>query len=419
MENESMGEISNRGPMPKNDAAIGSLTPGVIRLLAAAAGLTIGNIYYNQSLLPQIGREFHLGASVTGSLAAATQLGYASGLLFLVPLGDSVERRSLLITTTTITALAMLGIAFAPNFAFAIVASYLVGLIGVTPILAVAYAGGYARPAVRGRVVGLVMSGLLVGVLLSRSTAGFIGAWLGWRAVFVLGAGLTLLTDFLLFVFLPRLPHDRKPISYFQLLSSLPPLLREPVLRRHALLGAVGFGAFSVFWTTLAFYLADRPEHYGGRMVGLFGLVAIAGALVAPFAGHFSDRLGARMVNGLALCVMVLSFLMMGLADRSLLLLALGVFIMDAGVQANHLSNQARVMSLPSAHRSRFTSIYMISYFSGGAIGSIVGSYAWSAWHWTGVWATGAAFSAFGLVALLAGSRSQGSSARIPLDAAD
>ncbi len=382
------------------------LSPGVIWLLTASAGLTVANIYYNQSLLPEIGQEFHAAPSATGSLAAATQLGYASGLFFLVPLGDSVERRGLLVLTTVATAFLMLGIAFAPTLSSAIFSSYLVGLTGVTPILAVAYAAGFASPGSRGRIVGTVMSGLLVGILFSRSAAGFFGAWFGWRAVFQFGAGLTLLTGLLLFLYLPRLPHHRERLSYFRLLASLPALLaREPLLRSSALLGALSFGAFSVFWTTLAFYLANRPEHYGGGMVGLFGLVAIAGALVAPFAGHFSDRLGVRTVNGLALTVMVLSFLIMGLAHVSLIWLALGVFAMDAGAQANHISNQARVMSLAPAFRNRFTSIYMVSYFVGGALGSTIGAYAWDRWHWTGVWTLGAALSATGLVVLFTGSK--------------
>ena len=384
------------------------LTAGVIRLLATSAGLTVANIYYNQSLLPQIGHEFQAGPSATGALAAATQLGYASGLLLLVPLGDSVERRGLLVLTSIGAAILMLGIAFAPTLPLAIFSSYLLGLIGVTPILAVAYAAGLASTGTRGRIVGTVMSGLLVGILFSRSLAGFFGAWFGWRAVFELGAGLTLLTGLLLLIYLPRVPHHREQLSYFRLLASLPPLfLREPTLRWLSLLGALSFGAFSVFWTTLAYYLASRPEHYGSGMVGLFGLVAIAGALVAPFAGHFSDRHGVRMVNGLALTLMVVSFLIMGLAPLSLLWLALGVFAMDAGAQANHISNQARVMSLASTHRNRFTSIYMISYFAGGAVGSVIGAYAWDEWHWMGVWILGAALSALGLVVLFARSNQQ------------
>ena len=408
---EWLGVQSVQSPTtsPQSDDGTSHLTPGVIRLLAASAGLTVANIYYNQSLLPQIGKEFHALPSATGSLAAATQMGYASGLLCLVPLGDTVERRGLLVLTTLGTAIFMLGIAFAPTLHLAIFSSYLVGLIGVTPILAVAYAAGYAPPGLRGRIVGTVMSGLLVGILFSRSIAGFFGAWLGWRAVFELGAGVTLLTGLLLFVYLPRLPHHRERLSYFQLLASLPPLfIREPALRRPALMGALGFAAFSVFWTTLAFYLADRPEHYGGTMVGLFGLVAIAGAVVAPFAGHYSDRLGARTVNGLALAVMVVSFCIMGWADRSLVWLALGVFAMDAGVQANHISNQTRIMSLTPSLRNRITSVYMVSYFAGGAAGSVLGAYAWVLWHWQGVWMTGAILSAIGLVVLFTRSKQEG-----------
>ena len=396
-----MQPVSSPALPIEGEDSTSQLTPGIIRLLAAAAGLTVANIYYNQSLLPQIGNEFHARPSATGSLAAATQLGYASGLLCLVPLGDSVERRWLLVLTTLGAAIFMFGVAFAPTLPLAIFSSYLVGLIGVTPILTVAYAASYAPSGARGRIVGTVMSGLLVGILFSRSIAGFFGAWFGWRAVFELGAGLTLFTGLLLFVYLPRLPHHRERLSYFQLLASLPPLFkREPALRRPAMLGALSFAAFSAFWTTLAFYLANRPEHYGGGMVGLFGLVAVAGAVVAPFAGHFSDRLGARTVNGIALVVMVISFCVMGWADRSLVWLGLGVFAMDAGAQANHISNQARIMGLTPSLRNRITAVYMVSYFAGGAIGSVLGAYAWGLWHWEGVWMTGAILSALGLAVL-------------------
>ena len=162
-------------------------------------------------------------------------------------------------------------------------------------------------------------------------------------------------------------------------------LLREPVLRRHALLGALGFGAFSAFWTTLAFYLAARPEHYGSEVVGLFGLVGIAGAAIAPLSGYLADRYSVRLVNGSSLFVVVISFALMACADASIGWLVLGVLLMDAGVQTNQISNQTRIYALAPELRNRITSIYMFSYFLGGAIGSAIGAQAWMTWHWTGV----------------------------------
>jgi len=224
-----------------------------------------------------------------------------------------------------------------------------------------------------------------------------LGDWFGWRAVFAIGTGITWMNALAL-LRLPATPPPAVRIPYLKLLRSLPPLLlREPSLRRHGIIGALGFAAFSVFWTTLAFYLADRPEHYGGRTVGLFGLVAIAGAMAAPISGRLSDRLSARVVNGCSLALMVAAFFMMGLADYSLLWLVLAVFLMDAGAQASHISNQTRIMGISAELRNRITSIYMVLYFVGGALGSALGAHMWSAWHWSGVWVAGAGISALAL----------------------
>jgi predicted MFS family arabinose efflux permease len=379
------------------------LTNGLTWLLALTAGLTVANIYYNQSLLPDIAREFHVSDSTAGYVAMLTQLGYAAGLLLVVPLADSVDRRRLILLTTFGASLMMVAIATAPTLAIATAASFLVGLIGLTPILVVAYGASLAEPEKRGHTVGIIMGGLLVGVLCSRTAAGFIGALLGWRQVFWIGAGATLLNTAALFR-LPRSPQPKDAVPYGELLRSLPALFRrEPALRRHALIGAFGFAAFSVFWTTLAFYLADRPEHYGGRMVGLFGLVAIAGAAAAPISGRLSDRHSARLVNGVFLALMVGSFLMMGLAGYSLVWLAIAVFLMDAGTQGSHISNQTRIMGLSVELRGRITSIYMVIYFLGGALGSAIGPHAWARWHWTGVWVSGAMLAGLGLATLFSG----------------
>ncbi|MGN6725155.1 MAG: MFS transporter [Tepidisphaeraceae bacterium] len=377
------------------------LTAGVVRLLALAAGLTVANIYYNQALLPEMGQTLHVSAAAIGAIAMVTQLGYATGLLFLVPLGDSIDRRKMIIAAALSAAGLLLMLAAAPSYLMAMLASYLMGVINITPILTVAYGASMAEPTKRGRTVGTIMSGLLIGVLFSRSAAGFIGAWLGWRAVFELGSGLTLAIGLILFL-LPRAPRPTNPPSYKELIGSLLPItLREPSLRLHAFLGGVGFAAFSVFWTTLAFYLEARPEHYGGRAMGMFGLVAIAGAMAAPVSGHLSDRLSAKLVNGASLVLMMGSFLMMGLSAYSLAWLVLAVFLMDAGAQASHISNQTRVMGISPALRNRTTSVYMVSYFVGGAIGSAIGAQVWEYFHWTGVWSSAAVMVAVALVVLM------------------
>ena len=369
-------------------------------MLALASGLTVANIYYNQSLLVIMGRDFRVSSAAMGNIAVATQLGYASGLLLLIPLGDMLSRKMLIVASAAATTAAMTAVALAPGFAFALIASYLLGLICVTPQFIIPYAANLAEPAQRGRAVGLVMGGLIIGILFARSAAGFIGQWLGWRAVFGLGAGITLVMTLALLC-LPASPRTANPVSYAGLIRSLGPLLaREPILQRHSLIGALGFGAFSAFWTTIAFYLAARPEHFGGNMVGIFGLIGAAGACAAPVSGHFSDRHDARTVNGISLVVMTFSFLLMALADKSLVWLVLGAFFMDAGAQANQISNQTRIYTLAPEQRNRITSVYMVIYFMGGAAGSALGSRAWAAGQWTALCLLGAAMALAGLLVL-------------------
>jgi predicted MFS family arabinose efflux permease len=377
------------------------LSWGLVYLLSAAAGLTVANIYYNQPLLAGLEKSFHASPSSVGRLAVATQLGYACGLLLLVPLGDVMERRRLIIGSALGTSLVLLVVTLSPMLPFMIVVSFFLGLIAITPQLIVPYAATLAEPKNRGQIVGIVMGGLFIGILFSRVAGGFLGDLLGWRAVFGLGAALTFLLAITLLFLLPaQRPTSR--LSYPQLLTSLFPLLvHEPVLRRHAFMGALGFGAFSAFWTTLSFYLASRPEHYGGEAVGLFGLVAIIGAAIAPLAGWLSDRFSARLVNGTSLLVIVLSFAMMMRADASLLWLMAGVFLMDAGVQSNQISNQTRIYTLAPELRNRITSVYMFFYFLGGAIGSAVGAEAWMQGGWPGVCYAGAFMAAIATLPLL------------------
>jgi len=270
----------------------------------------------------------------------------------------------------------------------------------MVPQLIVPYAATIAPPHERGRVVGTVMAGLLVGILLSRSVSGFVGGAFGWRSVYVLGAALM---GTLAAVLALRLPPQRPeaPVALRELYASLGRIVKdEPVVRLHALLGAMTFGAFSVFWSTLAFHLASLPPHYGSGVVGAYGLVGVAGALVAPAVGRFADRRDARIVNLGAIVTLIASFAVFAAFRASLVALAVGVTLLDVGAQANHISNQARIFSLAPALRSRLNTIYMTSYFAGGAAGSWLGVLAWSSAGWTGACAVGATMGGVALVAL-------------------
>ena len=377
-----------------------SLPRWLLVLLAFTAAVTVANIYYCQPLLGVMAGAFGVGTGAVTAVAAATQLGYATGLLLIAPLADSFERKTLIVATTAVSAVVLAGVALCPTVHWLTAASYVLGTACVTPQLVVPYAAGMVPPERRGRTVGAVMSGLLVGILLSRTLSGLVAAHAGWRTMYWLACGVMLALAGVLAILLP-VQRPARRISYGELLSSLPPLLtREPVLRRHALIGALGFGAFSAFWTTLSFHLASLPAHYGSETAGLFGLIGAAGAVAAIVSGRLADRIGPKPLNGAALGLAVVSFALMAAAGRSLLGLAVGVVGMDAGVQGSQISNQARIYALSAEQRNRINSVYMVIYFLGGALGSALGSRAWTAAGWPGVCVVGALLCAGGIVAL-------------------
>jgi predicted MFS family arabinose efflux permease len=368
-------------------------------LLAVAAGVTVANLYFSQPLLALIGAAFGAGAHETGLVSTLTQAGYAAGMLLVVPLGDSAERRRLLTLTCAAATLMLLAVALSPNLPALLASSFALGLATCAPQLLVPYAAGLVPVAERGRAIGKVMSGLLIGILLSRTASGFVGAHLGWRAIYFIAFGAMAALTVLLRFALPRQAPERR-VPYLDLLRSLPGLLqKEPLLRRHALLGALAFAAFSAFWTTLVYLLKSPPYHYGADVAGLFGVVGVVGALFAPLAGRLADRHGSRFVNGLALACVLASWIVFALLWRWLAGIALGVLLLDLGVQSNHIGNQARVLGLSSEFRNRLNTIYMVAYFTGGALGSTLGASAFSAFGWTGTSALGIALSVLGLIA--------------------
>jgi predicted MFS family arabinose efflux permease len=368
-----------------------------------AAGATVANLYYSQPVLGIIAGQFSVSSGAASLIVTLTQLGYALSLLLVVPLGDIFERRRLIVITTSSSALMLIAVALSPGFHWLLPASFLLGAASVAPQLVVPYSAGLVGIERRGRVVGMVMSGLLVGILLSRTLSGLFAVAFGWRSVYWASAGLTLGLSVVLRWRLPaQRPESGLPAHYGRLLASLWDVLRsQPVLRRHSIIGACGFGAFSVFWTTLVFHLASLPGRYGSGAAGLFGLFGVAGALAAPVAGRLADRHDARWVNGAALVLVVAAFVLMGVAGHSLAALAVGVVLMDAGVQGSHISNQTRIYGLDASLRNRVNSVYMVLYFIGGAFGSAVGSRAWAHGGWAGVCWCGGALGVAGLLPLL------------------
>lgn len=369
----------------------------MVLLLALACGLTVANLYYCQSLLPEIAKSFDASQSSTGGLVTVMQLSYGVGLLLIVPLGDITKRRRLVCTLLLIEAAALGATAIVPNLTLLLVFGAGVGIAACVVQILVPYAATIAGDHERGRVTGTVLSGVLVGILLSRTVAGLVGQAFGWRTVFA-AAGVLMLA---LAGILARAMDGASAevaIGYRDQLRATARLAwTQPILRRRSVMGGMVFAAFSVFWTTVSFLLVGQPYHYNQAEIGLFALVGGAGALAAKLAGHAADRGYQRPMTGALLLLGVASFGAIALGRHDLAWLLVGVLLMDAAVQGVNLLNLSVVYNLSGGARGRIASVYMTTYFIFGAIGSAAGTQAYRLGRWPGVSATGAAFVAVAL----------------------
>ena len=374
------------------------LTPALVWLLAITCGVVVANLYYNQPLLADIGRSYGIPAGRASLVATATQVGYTLGIFFMVPLGDKLERKRLVIWML-LGAAACLGLAaWAPTFGVLVGASVLIGVCSAVPQLLLPLAAQLAPAADRGRIVGRVTSGLLIGILLSRTVSGYVGGLLGWRAMAEVGAGLMVALSALLLWQLPR-SQPNYPGSYATLMRSLFVLARTWLpLRRAALVGGLLFAAFSVFWTTLVFFLESPAYELGSEEAGFFGLIGACGALAAPFAGRAADQRGPAFAIVLGGALALAGYAVLGFGGTHLLGLGLGVLILDVGVQATHVANQTTIFALVPEARSRLNTVYMTGYFIGGSLGSVLGGLAWVRGGWPGVCLTGGALAAAALL---------------------
>ncbi|MDE1154510.1 MAG: MFS transporter [Acidobacteriaceae bacterium] len=364
---------------------------GVLPFLGLACAVGVGSIYYNQPLLLVMGKSFHAGPHAMGFVATMTQVGYAAGLLCLVPLGDITERRSLMMRLYAAVSVALLLAAMAPNVTAMLLASILVGLFAAVTHIALPIAPDLVPKERRGQAIGTVMTGLLLGVLLARTFAGWLSGWHGWRVVFLAAAVMNLAFVPIMGRLMPKLEPKQK-LSYGQTIRSLGTLyMKEPLLREAGMMGALSFASFSCFWTTLAFMLHDHMG-LGPGVAGSFGIVGAAGATVAPIAGRLSDKHGTRYVVTVAGAIFTVALLVLWGADKlhggiavRLTALVLGVLVLDMGQQMLQVANQTRIFGLGSEARSRINTVYMTMYFIGGAAGSALATMAWSRWNWDGV----------------------------------
>ncbi|WP_339381426.1 MFS transporter [Brasilonema bromeliae] len=357
----------------------------LVLIMAITCGTVVANLYYNQPLLVVIAQNLQASNHATGWIPMLTQIGYAVGLFLLVPLGDLMERRRLILMMLVLTSVALGAAAASLNLAWLLVASLAIGITSVSAQLIIPFAAQLAKPEHRGRIVGTVMSGVLIGILLARTVSGFVGASLGWRAMYWLASGLMIVLAVVLLRMLPKSQPSLR-VSYPQLVGSLFKLIQQqPILREASLAGAMSFGAFSAFWSTLVFFLAQPPYHYGSEVTGLFGLVGVVGATAAPVAGKIADKRNPKITVALGLSITTLSFLIFWVFGYHILGLIVGVILLDLGAQSTHISNQARIFSLPLEFHSRLNALYMTFSFMGGALGSFLSAYAWSRWEWHGV----------------------------------
>jgi predicted MFS family arabinose efflux permease len=373
------------------------LTRGLVALIAVATGAIVANLYYAQPLLHQVAHDFHRGAGPASSIITATQIGYAAGLLLIVPLGDLHPRRTLVTRLFVIAALSLVACAVAPTLWFFVLASLAVGAASVAGQVMIPFAADLAPAERRGRVVARIMTGLLLGILLARTVSGLVAQAAGWRAIYWLSAALMVCFAVVLWRALPREP-PRQARTYRALVgSSLRLLAEEPTLRRRAWHGACAFAAFSVLWTTIAFELSGgdaSPYHYSNAVIGLFGLVGAAGIIAANLAGSLADAAHSRAATLGAGILLAGSFGLLWIGRTSLAALLVGIVVLDVGTQGMQITNQAMIYALRPDARSRINSAYMVCYFVGGAAGSLGAGAVYAAAGWGGVCLLGVGFAA-------------------------
>ena len=374
------------------------LSPALILLMSVATGLAVASNYYAQPLLETIARNFSLSASSAGFIVTAAQLGYAVGLLFLVPLGDMFERRAMIVSMTLLAAGGMLITASSQSLAMMIFGTALTGLFSVVAQILVPLAATLASPEKRGKVVGTIMSGLLLGILLARTVAGLLAGIGGWRTVYWVASVLMVVMALALWRGLPKVKSETH-LNYPQLLGSVFSLFtHDKLLRTRALLGCFTFANFSILWTSMAFLLAAPPFNYSEGMIGLFGLAGAAGALGARPAGGLADKGKSHITTTASLVLLLLSWAAIWYGHVSVLALIVGILVLDLTVQGVHITNQTVIYRVKPEARNRLTAGYMTSYFIGGAAGSLISASAWQHAGWAGVCAVGAVMAILNLL---------------------
>jgi predicted MFS family arabinose efflux permease len=390
----------SKGTLFTSDSVLSSsMTRYVTLLFAVACGMSVANIYFAQPILDNLSSEFGIDHSTIGILITITQIFYAVGLLMLVPLGDILNQRRLIIGQMLLSMIALVIVGTASSSTVLFAGMALVGLLSVVTQTLVAFTATMAAPAERGRVVGVITSGIVIGILFARSISGILTDLAGWRSVYLVSAALMLLMVCALFRVLPNVERKGKSLSYSQLLRSVLMLLvKERILRIRAILALLIFTVFSILWTPLVLPLSAPPLSLSHTAIGAFGLVGVVGALAAARAGKLADRGYGQRTTGIALTLLLISWLLISRTEQSLFALVIGIVLLDLAVQAVHVTNQSMIFSLHTEARSRLAAGYMVFYSIGSATGSIASTHIYAHYGWNGVCLLGASVSALALL---------------------
>jgi len=368
------------------------LNPSLVVLMAVAIGVIVANLYYLQPLLHQVRSGFHVSTASTSLLITLIQVGYVIGLFFILPLGDLFVRRNLIVTIFLVAALAMAGASFVHSFAFFAVLTVVIGLSSVAGQIIIPFGADLAPDDQRGRVVGRLMTGLLGGVLLSRTLSGAVSEAIGWRGVYLVSAGLLIAMAAVLYMVLPQ-ERSRDRFEYRHLVTGGITMMRDSrELRRRGWFGGTAFGAFSVLWSTLAFHLSDAPFHYSSGVIGLFGLFGMAGIVSANVTGRLADEGRTALATTMAAFLIAAGFAVLYLGRDDVWAIVVGTIILDAGAQGIHVSNQSIIYALAPNQRSTINSIYMVCFFTGASLGSLFSGYAFAHYGWNGTCVVGGVF---------------------------
>jgi predicted MFS family arabinose efflux permease len=387
------------GPPEVTPASPPGLSGTNALVFAIACGLSVANVYFAHPLLDAMAHDFAIAPASVGIVVTVTQIGYALGLFFIVPLGDLFDRRKLIAGQAVLSAVGLIAVGVAPNAATLLGSLAIVGLLAVVVQVLVAYAADLAVPSQRGRAVGTVTSGVITGILLARFVAGVVADFAGWRWVYLVSAALTLAMAVVLYLILPRHEAGRLRTSYPRLLGSVVLLfVQEPLLRVRAVLAMLTFATFNVLWAPLVLPLSAAPFSLSHTEIGLFGLAGVAGALGARWTGGLVDHGHGQLVTGLSLLLMTVAWLPIAFMGLSLWLLVAGIVMLDLAIQAVHVTNQSLIFARRPDARSRLVGGYMIFYSLGSALGSIASTMVYGALGWSGVCMLGAGI---GLLALL------------------